>query len=67
MVNLGPIALFGNFKLTTSSGKLLKDITHAHLVSLLYKMISSAKDTNDLNHLTTAVREGETSWLVIET
>ena len=35
LVNFGPIALFNNFKLTTSSGKHLEDISHAHLVSLM--------------------------------
>ena len=34
-VNLGPIALFSVFKLTTSTGKHLEDISHAHLVSLM--------------------------------
>ena len=33
LVNLGPIALFSNFKLTTSSGKLLEDINRSHIVS----------------------------------
>ena len=28
LVNLGPIALFSNYKLTTSSGKHLEDISH---------------------------------------
>ena len=49
LVNLGPIALFSNFKLTTSSGKHLEDIGHAHLVSLMYKIITSSKDSNDLS------------------
>ena len=49
LVNLGPIALFNNFKLTTSSGKHLEDISHAHLVSLMYKLITSSKDSNDLS------------------
>ena len=49
LVNLGTIALFSNFKLTTSSGKHLEDISHAHLVSLMYKLISSSKDSNDLS------------------
>ena len=35
LVTLGPISLFSNFKLTTSSGKQLEDISHAHLVSLM--------------------------------
>ena len=49
LINLGRIALFSNFKLTTSSGIHLKHISHAHIVSLMYKLISSAKDTNDLS------------------
>ena len=34
LVNLGPIALFGIYKLTTSSGKHLEDVNFAHIVSL---------------------------------
>ena len=49
LVNLGPISLFSNFDLTTSSGKHLQDISHGRIVSLMYKLISSAKDTNDLS------------------
>ena len=49
LVNLGPIALFSNFKLTTSSGNYLEDINHAHLVSLMYKLITSSKDSNDIS------------------
>ena len=46
---MGPVALFSNFKLTTSSGKHLEDISHAHLVSLMYKLITSSKDGNDIS------------------
>ena len=46
---MGPAALFSNFKLTTSSGKHLEDFSHAHLVSLMYKLITSSKDSNDLS------------------
>ena len=35
--------------MTTSSGKHLEDISHAHLVSLKYKLITSSKDSNDLS------------------
>ena len=49
LVNLAPIALFSNFKLTTSSGKHLEDISHAHLVSLMYKLITSSKGSDDLS------------------
>ena len=48
LVNLGPFALFSNLNLTTSSGKHLEDISHAHLVSPMYKLITSSKDSNDL-------------------
>ena len=33
LVNFGPIGLFSKYKLTTSSGKHLEDISHAHIVS----------------------------------
>ena len=49
LVNLGPIALFSNYKLTTSSGKHLEEISHAHIVSLMYKLLTSSKDSNDLS------------------
>ena len=49
LVNLGPIVLFSNFKLTTSSGKHLEDISHAHLVSLMYNLITSSKNSEDLS------------------
>ena len=47
--NLGSVDLLGNFKLTTSSGKHLEDICQAHIVSLLYKLITSARDSDDLS------------------
>ena len=49
LVNLGPVALFSNYKLTTSSGKHLEDVSHAHIVSLMYKLITTAKNMNDLS------------------
>ena len=41
--------MFSNFKLTTSSGKHLEDINHSHIVSSMYKQITSSKDSNDLS------------------
>ena len=35
LVILGTFALFGKFKSTTSSGKLLEDISHTRIVSLM--------------------------------
>ena len=49
LVNLWPIALFSNYKLTTSSGKHLENIDHAHIVSLMYKLITSSKGSEDLS------------------
>ena len=49
LVNLGPIASFSKFKLTTSSGIHLEDNIHAHIVSLMYILITSAKDSDDLS------------------
>ena len=49
LVNMGPVALFSNYKLTTSSGKHLEEVSHAHIVSLLYKLITTAKGCDDLS------------------
>ena len=49
LVNLGPIALFSNYKLTTSSGKQLEDLSHAQIVSLMYKLLTSAEGSDDLS------------------
>ena len=49
LVNLTPIALFSKFKLTTSSDKHIEDISHAHLVSLMYKLITLSKGSDDLS------------------
>ena len=49
LVNLGPIGLFSSYKLTTSSGKHLENIDHAHIVSLMYKLLTSSKGSDDLS------------------
>ena len=49
LVNLGPISIFSNYKLTTSSGKHLENIDHAHIVCLMYKLITSSKGSDDLS------------------
>ena len=49
LVNLGPIGLFSNYKLTTSSGKHLENIDHAHIVSLMYKLLSLSRGSDDLS------------------
>ena len=49
LINLGPNALFSNYRLTTSSGKHLESIDHAHIVCLMYNMLSSSRDSDDLS------------------
>ena len=49
LVNLGVIALFSIYNLSTSSGKHLEEINHAHIVSLMYKLLSSSKKSVDLS------------------
>ena len=49
LVNLGPIALFSIYKLTTSSGKHLENIDHAHIVYLMHKLLTSSRGSDDLS------------------
>ena len=49
LVNQGSIGLFSNYKLSTSPGKHLENFDHAHIVSLMYKLISSSKGSDDLS------------------
>ena len=49
LVNLGPIAFFSNFILTTSAGSHLEDNSHAHNFSLMYKPRTSANHSDDLS------------------
>ena len=49
LVNLGSIGLFSNYKLTTCSGKHLENIDHSHIVSLMYKLLTSSKGSDDLS------------------
>ena len=47
LVNLGPIALFSNYKPTSSPGKHLFEFFHAHIVSLMYKILTSSRGSDD--------------------
>ena len=46
---LGVIAFFSIYKLTTSSGKLLEVISHAHIAFLMYKLKTSNRRSDDLS------------------
>ena len=49
LVNLAPVGLFSSYKLTSSSGKHIENIDHAHIVSLMYKLLTSSKGSDDLS------------------
>ena len=49
LVDLGPIALFKSYIKTTSSQKHLEDISHAQIVSLMYKPLTSTRGSDDLS------------------
>ena len=48
LVNFGPISLFSEAKLTTSSGKHQEKVDNLHLISLMYKLLTSTKSTSQL-------------------
>ena len=49
LVDIGPIALFSNYKLTTTSGKQSEEISHAQIIYLMYKLLSSSRESDDLS------------------
>ena len=48
LVNFGPVALFSEVKLTTSSGKHLEKVDNLHPISLMYKLLISNQQTSQL-------------------
>ena len=48
LVNFGPVALFSEAKLTTSSGKHLEKVDNLHPICLLYKLLTSSQQTSQL-------------------
>ena len=49
LVNLGSIALVCTYRLTTSSGQHLEGFSHAHIVCLMCKILTIAKDSDCLS------------------
>ena len=45
LVNFGPVALFSEAKLTTSSGKHLEKVDKLHTVSLMNKLLTCGQHT----------------------
>ena len=48
LVNDGPIAFFSNYKLQSSCGKHIEEFNHAHIVCLMYKLLTSSRITDVL-------------------
>ena len=48
LVNFGPVALFSEAKLTTSSGKHLEKVHNLHPISLMVKLLTSTSQTSQL-------------------
>ena len=48
LVNFGPVALFSEAKLVTSSGKHLEKVDNLHPISLMYKLLTSTQQTSQL-------------------
>ena len=48
LVNVGPISLFSEAKLTTSSGKHLEKIDNLHPISLMIKLLTSTSQTSPI-------------------
>ena len=49
LVNLGPIALFSICKLASIIGKHIEEINQAHIISLMYKLLTSSRGSDDLS------------------
>ena len=49
LVNLETSVLFSIYKLTTSSGQHLEDISHAHIVGLMFTFFTSARGSDDFS------------------
>ena len=49
LVNLEPIAFFKKYRLTSSSGKEMEEFDNANVNCLLYKLISSSRNSDDLS------------------
>ena len=48
LVNFGPVALFSEAKLTTSSGKHLEKVDNLHPICLMHKLLTSNQQTSQL-------------------
>ena len=49
LVNLDPTALFKKYRLTSSSGNDIEEVDSAPVVCLIYKILSSSRDSDDLS------------------
>ena len=48
VVNFGPVALFSEVKLTTSSAKHLEKVDNLHIIGIMHKLSTSQQQTSEL-------------------
>ena len=48
LVHFGPVALFSEAKLTTSSGKHLEKVDNLHIISIMHDVLTSQQQTSEL-------------------
>ena len=59
---MGPIALFNEYRLSSSSGKEIEETDNAHVICLMHNLVSSSRDSDDLSigfHRSIEARERE--------
>ena len=67
LVNLGPIAFFNKYRLTSSSLKEIEENDSVHVICLMYKFITRNTDSDDLSFDFQRNNEAqEIKWLVIK-
>ena len=59
LVNFGPIALFSEAKLVTSSGSHLEKVDNLHTVCLMYKLLTSNQQTRQVHAFLNGFEESE--------
>ena len=68
LTDFGPFALFNECRLTSSSGKEIEEIDNAHVICLMYKLIASSRDSDDLsNGFHRSIAAGERELTICKT
>ena len=66
-LNLGPFALFNKYRLTSGSWTEIEETDNAHVICLLYNLVSSSRDSDEYQLVFTEVLKLEKKMTNIET